>query len=344
VAAFDRLYDQEKTPPVQAASPPTLPTKEELVALARERGFDPVGVARVADVDRLLAPERRLGRISAQLPTVVALGRPMFRGVSAARHPGTKQFTAGRLHKWLDEQIADLSQVLERRGVLAFPVSSLAIDFSAGGPLELTPAGQGSFALRQAAVVAGLGTLGLNEMLLTPRYAPRLYLGGLLTDVDLEPDQPLAQELCLGLEACGRCAAVCPEQAIPLSALHGAPLSSIRGLDSPACARSSQPMGVATFVRHLTSVAEAPNRLEQVQLVRNRLTGELWQEMAQLKEGAFTGCSACLDVCPVGEDYVRLQASPHRQDDLPNGVEHRLVGDTVQVTWVGPTVRRAVTT
>jgi ferredoxin len=28
--------------------------------------------------------------------------------------------------------------------------------------------------------------------------------------------------------------------------------------------------------------------------------------MIMVKEGAFTGCSACVNVCPVGEDYQRL--------------------------------------
>jgi ferredoxin len=41
-------------------------------------------------------------------------------------------------------------------------------------------------------------------------------------------------------------------------------------------------------------------------LIGNRLTGAFWQEMLMIKEGAFTGCSACVNVCPVGEDYQRL--------------------------------------
>ncbi len=321
-------------------------TAEAVVDLARGFGFDPIGVARVADVDARLPLENRWGRLTTQLPTIIVLGRPMFRGVAAARHPGTKQFTAGRLLKWLDEKTAELSHALERRGALAFSVSSLAIDVDRAGALDVTPAGQGSLALRQAAVAAGLGTLGLNRMLLTPRFGPRLYLGGVLTDLDLPPGTPLEHELCLGLEACGRCAAICPEQAIPLRARRGAPLDQTRRLDRAACARSAQPMGVATFVAHLSHMAAA-SRLEQLQLVRNRLTGELWQEAAQLKEGAFTGCSACMDVCPVGDDYVELSASPHRQADLPDGVQH-LVSvengrDVVNVTWVGPSVRRMPT-
>ena len=134
---------------------------------------------------------------------------------------------------------------------------------------------------------AGLGTLGLNEMLLTPRFGPRCFVGAVLTELDLPPDEPLAGELCLGLEACGRCAAICPERAIPLRA-PGAALAAVRGLDHAGCARSSQPYGPATMARHLTAALDATQPPERWRLVKDLTTGELWQQVTMHKEGGFT--------------------------------------------------------
>ena len=47
-----------------------------------------------------------------------------------------------------------------------------------------------------AAVEAGLGTLGLNQQLLTPEFGPRVVLIVLLCSVDVEPDQRMEEALC----------------------------------------------------------------------------------------------------------------------------------------------------
>jgi len=67
-----------------------------------------------------------------------------------------------------------------------------------------------------------------------PEFGPRIHLGGVLTQAELEAGQPLQKELCLGLEECGLCAGICPEDAIPRRARRGAPLSEYRGLDAVA--------------------------------------------------------------------------------------------------------------
>jgi ferredoxin len=54
------------------------------------------------------------------------------------------------------------------------------------------------------------------------------------------------------------------------------------------------------------------------------------------KEGGFTACQACEEVCPVGDDYPATQRSPHRQADLPEGVQHTGEDGWVAVQWVGP--------
>ncbi|HYU17566.1 MAG TPA: hypothetical protein VEQ11_02620 [Chloroflexota bacterium] len=299
---------------------------DEVRAAAYAAGIDLVGFTTPRAVDRHLPVIQRLNVTAAELQTVIVLAKRINLGVIGADDSVERQYASGRLAGEATRGARDLAYFLEAQGHLAVVVSSSLLDFraEAGGSLDLCPAGQGSSMLRCAAVAAGLGTLGLNEMLLTPEFGPRIFLAGVLTDLQLEPGQPLPAELCLGLEECGRCAAICPEDAIPRRAKRGAPLSEYRGLDARACARSSQPHGPEAFIDHLGEIIAAPSALERRTLIESRTTAQLWQAMSYLRQGVFTACQACVQVCPVGADYERLQRSPRRQAELPGGVQRRI--------------------
>lgn len=67
------------------------------------------------------------------------------------------------------------------------------------------------FSHRHAAYLAGLGTFGVNNMLLTPRYGPRVRFTSILTTAPLPPDPLMKEELCI---RCMRCVRACPAQAL----------------------------------------------------------------------------------------------------------------------------------
>ena len=52
----------------------------------------------------------------------------------------------------------------------------------------LKRASYGRLSTRHLGVEAGLGTLGLEVNILTPEYGPRIYLTGVLTEVELAAD------------------------------------------------------------------------------------------------------------------------------------------------------------
>ncbi|MDR2391455.1 MAG: 4Fe-4S dicluster domain-containing protein, partial [Planctomycetota bacterium] len=76
---------------------------------------------------------------------------------------------------------------------------------------------------------AGLGTVGANHTLLTPRFGPRVRLVSVITDAEISPDPLFAGELCTG---CGLCLRSCPAKAFTPR-----PGSRIADMDRRKCAR-----------------------------------------------------------------------------------------------------------
>ncbi len=278
------------------------PTKDEVRAKARELGIDLIGFCRFTDLEALAPDYDRPSQISTYLTTLVVLGRRYGQAVARASDQALRQYSTGRTARHLEESAAALAYWLEERDRMAALVSATIPDLRRQPLGYAGPGGQGSLLLRRAAVLAGLGSLGLNEMLLTTRFGPRLFLAGVVTDLEVAPDGPFATELCPGLAACGKCAAVCPERAIPLEAPAHAPLASVRGLDAAACARATQPHGPDRMVEHIKAILTSRSGEQAAERAASPLTQRLWFDMTVQRQGAFTGCQRCQLVCPVGED------------------------------------------
>jgi len=168
----------------------------------------------------------------------------------------------------------------------------------------------GALSLVHAAVEAGLGTLGLNLMLLTPEYGPRVILTAVLTSAELEPDTRMTKPLCHG-ETCGRCLLACPGDAVQ----HW-------GLDKKKCAPYASPHGFAHVVSHVGNVLRAESVEQKMELLRSGDSFNIWQTMLR-GVGAYTGCTRCVDVCPIGQDYSRHLADA--QQDIPEVTPEKTV-------------------
>ncbi|MDR0232413.1 MAG: hypothetical protein LBI82_09885 [Dysgonamonadaceae bacterium] len=71
--------------------------------------------------------------------------------------------------------------------------------------------GKGLLSMRHAAVLAGLGSLGKNTLLINRQYGNFLTVGAILTNLDLKSDS-LSEELCLA--NCRLCLDNCPAKAL----------------------------------------------------------------------------------------------------------------------------------
>jgi epoxyqueuosine reductase QueG len=67
------------------------------------------------------------------------------------------------------------------------------------------------FSHRHAAFLAGLGNFGINNMLLTEKYGPRVRFTSIFTAADLPPDPVMEKSLCT---ECMQCVDICPVKAL----------------------------------------------------------------------------------------------------------------------------------
>lgn len=80
---------------------------------------------------------------------------------------------------------------------------------------HMMPGWMGLFSQRHAAVRAGLGEFGLNNVVVTPQYGPRVRFNSVITQAPLRVSPLLQEKVCLGTE-CNICVDRCGGQAISL--------------------------------------------------------------------------------------------------------------------------------
>lgn len=97
---------------------------------------------------------------------------------------------------------------------MTFTASCVA-EFIRGLGYQAIPCGNCTGQSIAFAVDSGLGELGRNGLLITPKYGPRVRLAKVFTDMPLVADSPISFGVEKFCEICGKCADTCPGQAIP---------------------------------------------------------------------------------------------------------------------------------
>jgi epoxyqueuosine reductase len=136
---------------------------------------------------------------------------------------------------------------------------------------------RGGAFLKDAAVLAGFGCIGKNNMLLTPSYGPKVRLRALLIEAAMQPTGPIAFDPCAACKV--SCRSVCPENAM---------------VDKVPIFESTD------FSEHLPGRDGAYNREicnirmeKDVSESRKRVVGE---------QAPIKYCRKCEFICPVGKE------------------------------------------
>lgn len=193
--------------------------KERILEMARELGLSPVGVTGALPLEaayKILAARERAGqqvpftppdanlrtdprRVWPEARTIVMVGLPF--AVSSPPEP-----------RGLIGYLASGTEGPDYHLVLREKLNALAgfIQVEAPGSAYYSFVDTGPLIERPLAWRAGLGVWGESTFLLSPNGGPAFFLGGLMLNIPLEPDEPEGN-YCL---RCGRCRAACPTGAI----------------------------------------------------------------------------------------------------------------------------------
>lgn len=121
-----------------------------------------------------------------------------------------------------------------------------------------------------AAFHAGLGRRGKNGLILHPKYGSYVFIGEVVTDLVLQPDQPLNPRECIG---CGKCQNVCPQGAL-------------------------QSDGSVCLERCRSHITQKKGELTDWEIGQIQDGGLIW------------GCDICNDVCPMNQEAKVLTPVP----------------------------------
>jgi ferredoxin len=268
--------------------------------------------------------------------SVITIAQHIPAGAFRCRTNTPVQYMDMLVLRKMDKVAYRLAEDLERAGHPAFVVPAQETEWN------LKRASYGRLSTRHLGVESGLGTLGLEVNILTPEYGPRIYLTGILTELELAADGPMTEQVCIG-ESCSRCLHSCPGDAV----LHF-------GIDKRACAQHAQEFGFSTIMSFLDRVIEENTQGASTEallaMARSRDHFGFWQGLLRVV-GSFGDCPRCLAVCPVGDDYHAHLADPQKviPEKTPEKVtlakarqDARKRGDPIaglndwNVRWVGP--------
>jgi epoxyqueuosine reductase QueG len=278
----------------------------EVKALAKSLGADQVGIA-TAKVLNAFPPDplfpQTPERISKHVKSVIVIVQHIPVAAFRAKQNVCVQYIDMLVLRRMDRIAFNLAAALEDRGHPTFVTAAQETDWN------YKRASYGRLSTRHLGIEAGLGTFGLEVNILTPEYGPRVYLTGILTELELEGDAPITEQVCIG-ESCSRCLYSCPSDAVR----HF-------GIDKRLCSTEAQEFGFGQITGYVDKMLDAPPDRRK-EMVKGQDVFGFWQGLLRVV-GSFGDCPRCLAVCPVGNDYHAYLAAPQKEipEKTPEKVE-----------------------
>lgn len=140
--------------------------------------------------------------------SVVVFAKRMPKGLAFVNPRIAYNNAADTILKEIDRLSILASVEIEKLGGIAVPVPS-------DSPYEYwdndKKEGRGVLSMKHAAVLAGIGCMGKNTLIINKKFGNMINIGTVLTNLDLKSDQ-LAENLCI--ENCRKCLDECPQKAL----------------------------------------------------------------------------------------------------------------------------------
>lgn len=179
-------------------------TKDEVKQLFYNHGADLCGVA---SIDRFMdAPEGfHPTDVLPGCRSVISFACRFPVGTLACKSPVPYTQVRNTITPKMDRIAMECCLELERQGILAAPVPTNDSVWD-----EKTGRFRSIVSQKHAAQAAGLGAIGRHSLLITEQFGSMVWLGCVLTELELEAD-PLAQSWCADCDLCVR---ACPVNAL----------------------------------------------------------------------------------------------------------------------------------
>jgi epoxyqueuosine reductase len=171
-------------------------------------GFASAAVWDLPPFEPWVPPSFRPRAVWPEVKTVIVIGIPVSLPIVETAPSIWYHELYRTVNTLLDTSALRIATFLNEQG---FPSVSLPRDgYGSIGVLKEQPVT--FFSHRHAAYLAGLGTFGINNMLLTPRFGPRVRFTSIFTSAEIGSASLLEENLCT---RCMKCVEVCPVKAIP---------------------------------------------------------------------------------------------------------------------------------
>jgi epoxyqueuosine reductase QueG len=179
--------------------------KERIRRFAAGMEIDDVGFASASDYRSSLSPP--LESIFPGVRSIVVL---VYKELDSCDSPDLHIAMNGRMDLMEFSRSCNykLARHLERR------FGARAMTVPASYPMaqnEESKGAVGQVSLRHAAVAAGLGAFGSNNLVVHPRFGCRTIFTAILTDLEIPSDPPVVENPCT---VCGLCVRGCPGKAL----------------------------------------------------------------------------------------------------------------------------------
>ena len=254
------------------------PLKKEIKEFLMDRGADLVGFAPVSRWEEYdeVHPDFRPAKLFPKAKTVIVIGMGMPLPVVETTPSSIHMELYNTVNRELDGLAYHLSRMLGRKGIAAY---SFPRD-GYGHIRIIKEKPRAAFSHVYAAKYAGLGTIGMNNVLLSKMFGPRVRWVSVLAEELLKGDEVIEEELCIRCKACIRC---CPVEAlVPKEESYKPEFKAV------VCAQRAEDLTKRRCYPCGICVKVCPIGEDRVLFGATKKTGLYLQELDRGKEDAFS--------------------------------------------------------